>query len=149
LGFENNDDTALTVNYGDNNVIVGLGTRCARSPPTFFNFPNRVPGRPGRSPFYPQNSFNITGIPLGSIGLWYFCGRILIISQLAPKCSLPDRTPPVFTSPSCPLSVIVPTDPGMSDGTFNQCFTATDNDVSVALLSTLLVSVTMTTAIVA
>jgi hypothetical protein len=104
------------------NKISGLASHsdgnCGQA--TNFNMPNAIPGRPGRTPFFPNSPFKVD-FQENNVIVWLLGFRTCTASKLSSRCPelglfsflrcfgisarvfLPDTTPPVFTT--CPASV--------------------------------------------
>ncbi len=86
FGYENRGDVAVEIPIGPQNRVFGGGVSGDdQGQPTYFDFPNVLPGRPGRSPFWPDTAFAVTFN--GSQITWALNGRQANASAGTQRCS--------------------------------------------------------------
>lgn len=88
FGYENPTGGPLSVPYGDHNFLTGGGLSEAElmdQTPTEFGYPGVVPGRPGRSDYWPNAAFAVTfdGSPL----VWNLLGSTETASANGIPCA--------------------------------------------------------------
>ena len=78
FGYENRHGEPVTIPRGSRNRLTPASYDGQQ--PTAFPMPNAVPGRPGRTPFYPGHAYTVT-FPAGTQVVWTLGGRTATASD--------------------------------------------------------------------
>lgn len=127
FGFENYGGIVSWIVLGLLNFFSGIDF----DPPSSFPMPNTIPGRPGRTPFYPNAAFQVR-FREGNTIVWHLLDRTATANKDSIRCPSLDIEPPQIT---CPANVVVNTASGSNTALVNLVATATDNMPGFSILN--------------
>ncbi|MBN1284436.1 MAG: DUF11 domain-containing protein, partial [Anaerolineae bacterium] len=88
FGYENRESRTVFIPVGPDNKFTP--EPADRGQPTAFTLPNVIPGRPGRTPFYPNSAFSV--VFDGNNLVWSLHGRTATASSSSQRCPEPEPT---------------------------------------------------------